>query len=372
MLRTIRRPTRLVRLSVRPPLLRHRTLTTGGPEDSEQRGHVRSEPPRPSDLAASVPLQVQKIREHLRKWSMKKASDLRVRMDEFSATAQVAFQKLGGRVNEVTGYNEIAALKALVAEHGAVQFIKRKMNKIREEAKAAKVAYEEAVARRSNSQRETNELLQRKSSWNDADVLRFTQLVRADHAYEQEEAQAQSRVAEVEATVERQFSELMRAILTRYHEEQVWSDKIRSASTYGSLAALGLNLVVFILAIVLVEPWKRKRLVQSFERRVIELNEAHQSVVENRLRELKEQQGEQEKILEEIRTLQGVGKEGSVAAVVIHEAGEGTGLEAVEIVPAAELERNAKTARDRQIIALSVAASFGAGIVGYIVGSYSS
>ncbi|KAL5482607.1 SHE9 [Sanghuangporus weigelae] len=366
MLRTIRRPTRLVRPSVRPSLLHHRTLTTRRPEDSKQREHVRSEPSRPSDLAASVPLQMQKIREHLRKWSMKKASDLRVRMDEFSATAQVAFQKLGGRVNEVTGYNEIATLKALVAEH------ERKMSKIREEAKVAKAAYEEAVARRSNSQRETNELLQRKSSWNDADVLRFTQLVRADHVYEQEEAQAQSRVAEVDAAVERQFSELMRAILTRYHEEQAWSDKIRSASTYGSLAALGLNLVVFILAIVLVEPWKRKRLVQSFERRVIELNEANQRVVENGLRELKEQQGKQERILEEIRTLQGIGKERSVAASAIHETDEGTELEAVETVPTAELERNAKTARDRQIIALSVATSLGAGVVGYIVGSYFS
>ncbi|KAL5501620.1 SHE9 [Sanghuangporus vaninii] len=369
MLRTIRRPTRLVRPSVRPSFLRHRTLTTGRPEDSEKREHVRSEPSGPSDSVVSVPLQVKKIREHLRKWSMKKASDLRVRMDEFSATAQVAFQKLGGRVNEVTGYNEIAALKTLVTEHGAVQLIKLKMNKIREEAKAAKAAYEEAVARRSNSQRETNELLQRKSSWNDADVLRFTQLVRADHAYEQEEAQAQSRVAEVEASVERQFSELMRAILTRYHEEQVWSDKIRSASTYGSLAALGLNLVVFVLAIVLVEPWKRKRLVQSFERRVIELNETSQRVVENGLKELKEQQGEQERILEEIRALQGIGKEGSVAAVTIHDSGE---LEAVESVPTAELERNAKTARDRQIIALSVATSLGASIIGYIVGSHFS
>ena len=56
----------------------------------------------------------------------------------------------------------------------------RRMHEIREEAKAAKAAYEEAVARRSNSQRETNELLQRKSSWTDADVMRLTQLVRAD------------------------------------------------------------------------------------------------------------------------------------------------------------------------------------------------
>ena len=71
--------------------------------------------------------------------------------------------------------------------------------------------------------------------------------------------------------MEREFSELMKVILNRYHEEQVWSDKIRSASTYGQLTVLGLNMLVFLLAIILVEPWKRKRLAQTFERKVDEM-----------------------------------------------------------------------------------------------------
>ena len=90
-----------------------------------------------------------------------------------------------------------------------------------------------------------------------------------------------------EGEVEREFTELMRVILSRYHEEQVWSDKIRSASTYGSLTVLGLNLVVFIMAILFVDPWKRKRLAQTFERKVEEMtahtqaayNESTQNVV---------------------------------------------------------------------------------------------
>jgi sensitive to high expression protein 9 len=65
----------------------------------------------------------------------------------------------------------------------------------------------------------------------------------------------------------------MHTILARYHEEQVWSDKIRSASTYGQIAALGLNLLVFILAIIIVEPWKRKRLAQTFEKKVDQMND---------------------------------------------------------------------------------------------------
>ena len=177
------------------------------------------------------------------------------------------------------------------------------MLRIREDAKAAKEAYEEAVAKRSSSQRETNDLLQRKSTWSEDDVLNFTRLVRADHTHEQEEARTKARYAELDAAADKQFAELMRTILARYHEEQVWSDKIRSASTYGSLAALGLNLAVFVLAIVLVEPWKRRRLVQSFEQRVVELNSDHQRTTEANLDSIKAQVDSQRESLASIRTM---------------------------------------------------------------------
>lgn len=160
------------------------------------------------------------------------------------------------------------------------------MNEIRQAARQAKEVYDEAVSQRAKSQREVNDLLQRKSSWTDDDVGRFTLLVRQDHLFEQAEAKAKAEAHSSEDAVEKEFNELMRTILARYHEEQVWSDKIRSASTYGSLAVLGMNLVVFILAIILVEPWKRKRLLETFEKRVAEMNGRHQAVVEEGIRSL--------------------------------------------------------------------------------------
>ena len=177
------------------------------------------------------------------------------------------------------------------------------MLKIREETRAAKEAYEQAVERRSASQRETNDLLQRKSSWTEDDVMNFTRLVRADHIHEQEEVRTKARYAELDAAADRQFAELMRTILARYHEEQVWSDKIRSASTYGSLAALGLNLLVFILAIVLVEPWKRRKLVQTFEQKVVELNLGHQRTTEASLGDIRAQVDAQHESLVAIQTM---------------------------------------------------------------------
>lgn len=157
------------------------------------------------------------------------------------------------------------------------------------------------MTQRANSQREVNDLLSRKSTWGDSDVGRFTTLVRQDHIYEQEEARAKAAVDEVEAAVEREFSQLLRAILARYHEEQVWSDKIRSASTYGSLAALGLNMLVFIMAIIVVEPWKRRRLAQTFERKIEELSKENEARLDASMQSISQQISEQVRLLDALK-----------------------------------------------------------------------
>ena len=157
------------------------------------------------------------------------------------------------------------------------------------------------MTQRANSQREVNDLLSRKSTWGDSDVGRFTTLVRQDHIYEQEEARAKAAVDEVEAAVEREFSQLLCAILARYHEELVWSDKIRSASTYGSLAALGLNMLVFIMAIIVVEPWKRRRLAQTFERKIEELSKENEARLDASMQSISQQISEQVRLLDALK-----------------------------------------------------------------------
>jgi len=150
----------------------------------------------------------------------------------------------------------------------------------RKASRQAKEAYENAVEERSKCQREVNDLLQRKSSWVDSDVVRFTNLVRQDHLNEQAEARAKVEASRSDQVIEKEFQNLIQAILNRYHEEQVWSDKIRSASTYGSLVALGLNLFVFILALIVVEPYKRKKMAQTFEKRIEALSLETKEMVE--------------------------------------------------------------------------------------------
>ena len=250
----------------------------------------------------------------------------------------------------------------------------QKMMEIKEAAKTAKRQYEEAVARRSSSQRETNDLLQRKSLWSDADVLRFTQLVRADHVHEQEEIRAQQAASDADAASERQFNELMRTILARYHEEQVWSDKIRSASTYGQLAALGLNLAVFVLAIVLVEPWKRKRLVQSFEQRMVELNNVNQKIVEDGMKGIKEEQDKQLGVLAQLQAAQ-VALASKVDAsvpspvITVQEREGEVEMEMISASSVVEKERTAKAAKDRELL-IATAGALGTGIAGFALGMW--
>jgi len=201
--------------------------------------------------------------------------------------------------------------------------------------------------------------LQRKSNWNQADIARFTTLVPQDHTFEQEEAQARAAVHNAEEAVEREFTELMRTILARYHEEQVWSDKIRSASTYGSLAALALNLLVFVVAIVFVEPWKRRRLALTFEKKIEEMGLENKAVVEESMKE--------------------IGRKIEAQALLLRSAPGGTVIDAApvstEAPPSSDTvaslpNRIWEKSRDPEVGATVAGTAVVAGILGWVVKSW--
>ena len=135
---------------------------------------------------------------------------------------------------------------------------------------SAREAYSKAINQRSGSQREVNELLQRKHAWSSEDLERFTALYRSDHANEQAEAAAQENLANAEREAEEAGARLSSCILARYHEEQIWSDKIRRMSTWGTWGLMGVNILLFLVFQIAVEPWRRKRLVKGFEVKVME------------------------------------------------------------------------------------------------------
>lgn len=135
----------------------------------------------------------------------------------------------------------------------------------RDKVQEAKRAYEEAIETRSNTQRGINELLQRKHLWTGEDVTKFTELYRLEHSHSQAEAVAKEAYQASEKQMDREYMELARSIMERYHEEQLWSDKIRSVSTYGTWALMVVNLMLFVAVQTIFEPRKRKRLTDRFE-----------------------------------------------------------------------------------------------------------
>lgn len=143
----------------------------------------------------------------------------------------------------------------------------------------AKADYTLAISQRSSSQREVNELLQRKHAWTPNDLERFTELYRSDHANEQSETAAQETLLTTERRAEEAAAKLSASILARYHEEQIWSDKIRRMSTWGTWGLMGVNVLLFLVFQIGVEPWRRKRLVKGFEDKVMEALEREGSGV---------------------------------------------------------------------------------------------
>lgn len=110
--------------------------------------------------------------------------------------------------------------------------------------------------------------MQRKHAWSPADLERFTELYRNDHANQHSEAKAEEMLSLAERDLEASQSQMTGLISARYHEEQIWSDKIRRASTWGTWALMGFNVFLFIVVQLGLEPWKRRRLVGSFEEKV--------------------------------------------------------------------------------------------------------
>ncbi|RPD62470.1 hypothetical protein L227DRAFT_545067 [Lentinus tigrinus ALCF2SS1-6] len=339
------------------------------PDDAPQRTgstHTQATPqffPDPSpSLYGAGDAQLESFTTRMKDWSTEALKGMRQRGDEWTIKVARTFAQLGKELNRATGYEEIDQLKRKVVEQEA------RIYNAREAARQAKEAHDTAVLQRAKSQREVNDLLQRKSHWTDEDVSRFTTLVREDHAREHDESRAKAAAAAAEDAVEREFSELMRVILNRYHEEQVWSDKIRSASTYGQLAVLALNMAVFVLAIVLVEPWKRRRLAQTFERKVEEMSAQTEATFADKTDRLQEKLDEQAKMLSVV--LEQVHLATQVSASELAEIATGEEETTSSARPEESERLPARLRNDQEMLFAVTASAAAAGLIGWLARSW--
>lgn len=174
-------------------------------------------------------------------------------MDNLQSRVLVASQAL----NDLTGYSAIEHIKAASAR------LEADLAAAQGGLKRARQHYKAVNAQRAGTQREVTTLLARKDTWTPADLERFTSLYRQDHELEAAVSEASSALTEAEAEETRLSQALNSNILKRYHEEQIWSDRIRRQSTWGTWGLMGVNILLFLVLQFVAEPWKRNRLMKG-------------------------------------------------------------------------------------------------------------
>lgn len=169
-------------------------------------------------------------------------------------------QNASTSINKITGYDSIQALKSGIK---SIE-IKLYQDRIILEKESAKL--KNLTQQQNKSQSLINDLLSRKSTWSPKDLKVFTDAYNQNQQNIEDLSGQTKKSTDLERTVKTMEQDLHNLILKRYHEEQIWSDKIRKLSTYGTLLLLVINLLSFFILHLIFEPRKRKRLVAAFEK----------------------------------------------------------------------------------------------------------
>ncbi|RYP55555.1 hypothetical protein DL769_010130 [Monosporascus sp. CRB-8-3] len=191
-------------------------------------------------------------------------SALNKQLSSFMDRAQNTLFAASQRLNDLTGYSGIETLKSEISG------LEASLAAAQQSLHSARAAYKAAVSGRAATQREVTTLLARQKTWTPADFERFTHLYRQDYELEASVAETAAELERAEREAERAARDLSTAILARYHEEQIWSDKIRRMSTWGTWGLMGVNVLLFLVFQFGAEPWRRARLVRGFEQKVRE------------------------------------------------------------------------------------------------------
>ncbi|KAJ3170743.1 sensitivity to high expression protein she9 [Geranomyces variabilis] len=165
--------------------------------------------------------------------------------------------RISDTLNELTGYAVVQECKRRVLAKDEA------LSAARDRSDEAKKAYERGIEERRLCQRELNSLLQRKDTWMDSDITRFTELYRKDLGFEQSETQAKLEYKNAAEDFDKCHREYLNEIRERYIEEQLYSDKIRRASTWWTWGLISLHFLLFLAVQLFVEPRKRRILKEE-------------------------------------------------------------------------------------------------------------
>ncbi|KAF3767079.1 hypothetical protein M406DRAFT_218926, partial [Cryphonectria parasitica EP155] len=260
-------------------------------------------------------------------------------MDNLQSRAFVASQTL----NDLTGYSAIESIKAANAR------LEADLATAQETLRGARAHYKAVNARRAATQREVTALLARKDTWSPLDLERFTTLYRQDHELEAAVGEAGTALTEAEAEEARLSQSLNSGILRRYHEEQIWSDRIRRQSTWGTWGLMGVNVLLFLVLQFVAEPWKRSRLMKGIaaeEKAALEAVRRELEEVRGFLARRNEQEEEQQQV---------AAAAAAAAGVAAATATQGEAIAPESIVEDAGVEATPVSSLPRQTIETNLA-----------------
>mmetsp|Transcript_23221 Transcript_23221/g.38258 ORF Transcript_23221/g.38258 Transcript_23221/m.38258 type:complete len:442 (-) Transcript_23221:68-1393(-) len=160
--------------------------------------------------------------------------------------------------NEHSGTHEISKLKELV-HNSSLKFDKQQ----RLVADARK-AIDHALSTWEESQIKHAQLMQVRDKWTPAQALEFAKLLEKEVQVRSNLEQAKKDLAEKETHQSKLQIDYMNNLRKRYHEEQIWTDKWRILSTYGTWGLIALNSVVFLISQYLFKVRERSRM-KDFE-----------------------------------------------------------------------------------------------------------
>lgn len=161
--------------------------------------------------------------------------------------------------NDLTGYTAVDELKLQVAKQDQQWRLLKALQK------EHKRSYEGIETDYHKVQKELQLLLQKKSSWKTEDPVRFAEVCTQEHSLEQRVSAARNEYEKVTEQLEIQFDSLMKSIQERYTLEQLWSEKIRRASTWWTWILMGVQFFSYVALFLVIEPYRRMQVREQLE-----------------------------------------------------------------------------------------------------------
>lgn len=141
-----------------------------------------------------------------------------------------------------SGTREILELKEQVSQSS------QKFDEKQRQVVEARNGLENALKAWEDSQSQHTRLLQVRDKWSPTQAQDFATLVQTEVRIRNDLEQAKQNLSEQESQQASAQMEYMNDLRRRYHEEQIWQDKWRVMSTFGTWGLIILNSFVFLIS----------------------------------------------------------------------------------------------------------------------------